>query len=592
MVIGIFNFIPFYNKKNFTSIYYTLKLAETEQVIFDKSKVAFSIGLNCWIAYDGTKAEDLFDVFYKYIYYDIQNGSWIKHTDVMEKHPCTHADFYNDFNKSFDESGVKNYYCLEDLSRPVEGIYTSPLFSYYEFDVYAKNNSKILLDKIENYLIENDCKLQIYYIDKTIDIDDYKNPIKSYLETDFIQLNPTLSTRRNIYFMNQHLYDDDSFFSLISSENNEETKLSSIYSRYDEYSLYQGLNRTNSSSDYLNWAKVYFRADTRKIDVKRKYQGIMEFYADASSLLIAFYDILFIIINCINIFYAELSISKKIFFFKELGDNNFNLQKNSERLNKLLFQANNNSKYIKFRKLIKNNTKKILSLDTNSDNSIKIEKNSYNNSSRKLRINNKMLIINKFDGMIDSDEKSSDKMKAQKMLTDNIIHHKNDENIYKLKNSIKYSNSKKIEVLQTINSNKKNIKYDFNIFEIIFTFLCNCHFSKGLELKKNINEKATNFLNNNLDIVTYIRNQILFNIINEILLDEKKKSIINFLCHPVISKNNDVNNNFTDVHRTYEEKDFNKFSQELIQKPNKSIREKKLIMLSNNHLNNFFNSNY
>ena len=34
---------------------------------------------------------------------------------------------------------------------------------------------------VENYLIENDCKLQIYYIDKTIDIDDYKYPIKSYL---------------------------------------------------------------------------------------------------------------------------------------------------------------------------------------------------------------------------------------------------------------------------------------------------------------------------------------------------------------------------------------------------------------------------
>ena len=58
LVIGIYNFIPFYNKKNFTTIYYTLKLAETERVFFDKSKVAFSIGLNCWIAYDGTKEED------------------------------------------------------------------------------------------------------------------------------------------------------------------------------------------------------------------------------------------------------------------------------------------------------------------------------------------------------------------------------------------------------------------------------------------------------------------------------------------------------------------------------------------------------
>ena len=47
LVVGIFNFIPFYNRKNFTTIYYTLKLAETERIIFDKSKIAFSIGLNC-----------------------------------------------------------------------------------------------------------------------------------------------------------------------------------------------------------------------------------------------------------------------------------------------------------------------------------------------------------------------------------------------------------------------------------------------------------------------------------------------------------------------------------------------------------------
>ena len=48
----------------------------------------------------------------------------------------------------------------------------------------------------------------------------------------------------------------------------------------------------------------------------------MEFYADASSLLIGFYEILIIIFSFINNFYAELSLSKKIFFFKELNHNN------------------------------------------------------------------------------------------------------------------------------------------------------------------------------------------------------------------------------------------------------------------------------
>ena len=100
-------------------------------------------------------------------------------------------------------------------------------------------------------------------------------------------------------------------------------------------------------------------------------------------------------------------------------------------------------------------------------------------------------------------------------------------------------------------------------------------------------------MNYNLDIVTYIRNQILFNIINETVLDDQIKSIINFLCRPVLSINHDIKNNFSDFYEMYEEKHFNKFSEELlelVQKPKKSIREKKLILLSNNHLKDYFNN--
>jgi len=115
--------------------------------------------------------------------------------------------------------------------------------------------------------------------------------------------------------MNQHLFDEDSLILVFNNENDVESQLSSLYSRYEEYSLYQGLNRTNTSSDYLNWAKLFFRADTRKTDVKRKYQNLMEFYADASCLLVGIYEILIIMINFINNFYAQLSLSKKNILF-------------------------------------------------------------------------------------------------------------------------------------------------------------------------------------------------------------------------------------------------------------------------------------
>ena len=77
------------------------------------------------------------------------------------------------------------------------------------------------------------------------------------------------------------------------------------------------------------------------------------------------------------------------------------------------------------------------------------------------------------------------------------------------------------------------------------------------------------------------------------MLYEQIKSVINFLCRPVLSIKHDIKNNFSDFYKMFEEKDFNKFSEELlelIQKPKKNIREKRLIMLSNNHLKDFFNN--
>ena len=180
LFIGIYYFIPFYNRKNYTIVYYTLKMDKTETIIFGESETAFAIGLNCWTGSDGTVATDLFRVEHKYIYYKLEE-EYIKNTNMLEVHRCTKLDFYNRYDEAIDRSSIYNYQCLNDKSKRIEGIFTSPIFSYYEFDVYAKNNSKELLDKINNYLSEKDCKLQIYYSDNTVEIPDSNNPIKSYV---------------------------------------------------------------------------------------------------------------------------------------------------------------------------------------------------------------------------------------------------------------------------------------------------------------------------------------------------------------------------------------------------------------------------
>ena len=84
---------------------------------------------------------------------------------------------------------------------------------------------------------------------------------------------------------------------------------------------------------------------------------------------------------------------------------------------------------------------------------------------------------------------------------------------------------------------KKRLVYSFNVFEMVFFTICNCCLKKNSSLKNDINEKANNILFKKIDIITYIRNMILFECINTNNIDTDKIPIYNFLCHPIISLN-------------------------------------------------------
>ena len=196
----------------------------------------------------------------------------------------------------------------------------------------AKNDSKELTDEITRFLFHNDCKFQFVYTDIIIDLDNYKNPVTQYLNEIFIQLNPSLFIKRNIYFMNQYFSNDDYLMFVFSDE--DPTEIKPLYSRYEEYALYKGMTRFEDKPvEYDFYSKIYIRADLKRTVIKRKYQKFMEFYADASSLLIAIYAILDIIFNYVNTFYAHHSLSKSIFFFKDLEEeNSFNIFKKREKI--------------------------------------------------------------------------------------------------------------------------------------------------------------------------------------------------------------------------------------------------------------------
>ena len=595
LTFGVYYFIPFLKRKNLSIIYYTMNIPKTEQIRLEDSEAKFAIGLTC----DDKgrfKANEIFSLIFNYIIYSKnEKGEYNKNIEPLSSHKCKYEDFYNKYNHSFDYLGLKRYQCLDNYSHSLEGIYEDQVFSYYEFSLNAVNNTKEAFNNIEEYLKINDCKLQMVYRDITIDLSNYKEPIKPFLNDFFIQLNPTLFIKRNVFFMNQYLYDDDSILTVFD-EGQTAKEVKTLFSRYEEYSLYLGLNREETKPlNYINYAKIYIRADIKKTEIIRTYQKLTEFYADASSLLIGLYEFLIIILSYLNNFYAESSVIKKLFIFKGINNKYFQISKKSIHINELLLgdrkccSKNYKSNNIKFGLNNFNNNNTIENVHENKNNFNKeIILNKSYDSGQILKINkiNKLKIISNdiyTDNDNSSENNSKNILKSSKLEADRNNKDLNKSIIKRLNTFGKKEKKIKINL-----SNQNDLLFNYNIFEIIISLLSPCCILGNLKVKNELNDKATNFLYDKLDIILYIRNMILFDIINEILLDENKNHIINFLSRPILTIDNKYDIERINIfYKNYNEEEFDKFCDiysKLAKNPNKNTKIKKLIYLSREKL--------
>ena len=636
-VMGIYYFIPFIERKNYTIVYYTMNLAATESINIFASESNFAVGIQCEKNDNEHQIiTDLLDLKGKYItYVKSRDSTYKKYSTELNMHKCVYDDYYNKYDKQMDYLGVQRCQCLENKDNTIQGIFDDEVFTYFEFSVVAKNKSKSLTEEITRFLHKNDCKFRFIYTDIIIDLDNYKNPVTQYLNEVFIQLNPSLFIKRNIYYMNQHFSNDDYLLFVFSDEDSIEVK--PLYSRYEEYALYKGMNRFEDNPiDYDYYSKIYIRADLKRTVIKRRYQKFMEFFADASSLLIAIYDILYIIFSYINHFYAYHSLSKLIFFFKDLEEeNSFNLFKKKQKIQELLYitdfnPSNNNS--IEFESK-DSKTNKVLSMNIKDSERINIVENNKEDYQKEIKIYNKKKnqpnrkkIKNDKNNIFIGNQLEIERMNINKLINSRINNNGDTyNNFHKYKfneieddNYQKYNNKQNIDNKgrnTMINFNKivKENEFDeslrthtdeissesyhkkkvtrannsFNIFEIIITEFFKCCRTQEMIIKSQSNEMANNILSKKMDIITYVRNMILFDLVNQITLDDNKKTIMNFLCRPVISSNNEPKSELEQFYKKYKERDFKKFSiniQDLAQKQDKDEKENKLISVSNTHL--------
>ena len=624
VVVGVYYFIPFFNRKNFSIVYYSMNLPNTEQIKLKESKSAFSIGLDCKVGEDGTKAEDLFNLNLRFATYrKDKDGKKIKTYENLSTHPCNYSDFYNNYNDSLDRLDMSKYHCLDRTDNVIEGIYTDELFTYYEFYVSSKEDSVSNFNKIDNYLTSSDCKLSIYYSDITIDIDNYEDPIKPFLNEIFLQLNPTLYLKMNVFFMNQY-FENDNYLLTVFGEDQSIAK--TLFSRVEQYSLYKGVNRyAKKPKDYKDYAKLFIRADTKKTIINRKYQKVMEFYADSSSLLLALFDILGFIFSFINGFYAEHSFSKKLFFFKEVEAHHLDIYKRINQIKELInlteplsfklptyntnIQQNTNlrknslAKETECTRDLGNKEIKIYTRKKRRNvllkkrNQLSTEKN-LQNEIEDIEINldkiEEAKTRKKKKGTIYESQKKSLEEKKKTFQSIQLSPGRNDVfsgvrlNKFRFTEANRNFSTKFSQEEYMIQQQKsEKIKFSYNIFEIfISTFLC-CLMPRRLRLKKIITERANNILYNKLDIVLFMRNMILLDIMSKTLVNNNNNGIIKFLSKPVVSIAKKEQNELDESSKNYEETDFNNFYyeiSELVKKAEKRETEKKILSLCNQQL--------
>ena len=478
----IYNFIPFIKRENFSLQYYTMNLEETEKIKLAEETTAFAFGLT---DNSDNKEYNISNLFKLNIVF-VESPKGEKKTEKELNYTlCDLEKNYNNkiSNKTFYDLKINELNCLsqEDLEKNIlKGIYTDDFFSYYDISVeslYQDNETHNNL--INDYLMKYDCKLQFYYTDISLDLNNIDEPFSSFLNSLFLQLAPTLVQKKNILFMNYHLFDDNLYLHIggddkIMMTNESKTGLS----RVEDYFLYKGLERTSRNyKDDMTYAKMYIRVDNRKVVVKRRYQDFMEFYADTSALLLSIFWILGVIFAYYDRIKANHSISKKLFYFEGITDNKF--QKFKEL--KEILNSDEESE--------KNNKKE----EIQSPNSLHLYLPNNEHSNNNAILNNGLQNGTKM-------EINSDKIKKEED-----------------KNLIDYSS--------------------YNIFEMIWSFKLCCCKSKNFKNKVNIFKQARIMIDRKLDIVFYIRNMILFEYINKISLNNK--SIINFLSRPIIYINGD-----------------------------------------------------
>ena len=330
IILGIYlvaiNFKSFINYKEFTLQYYTMNSKQTGELALNNTSTTFAFGLDCGNKTKNNMINDLLDikVQYRVRTNKTDSGTIKKDFNFTNLKYCNEGDFLDSLSNYFEKQPIDlqitDLYCLnkqELENHELTGIYTDDAFTYISITALSKNESEEHLKNVSNYLSKNDCKLQYYYTDIILQLNEKEEPFKYFIDSIFLQLNPGIYNKKNIFYMNYSL-SDSQILNLFDKDNYSDDPQKRIgISRIYDYFQVRGPDSSNTE-----FAKMYLRADNRKIEIKRHYQNIMEFYAD-NSIIKDLFEILCFTIGILTKYLDKKSLQKRLFI---LDDNDTNLK--------------------------------------------------------------------------------------------------------------------------------------------------------------------------------------------------------------------------------------------------------------------------
>ena len=569
------NILPFLQKKYMSIIYYNNHIYKTDIMNLKNYSFTFAFG----IENEGViNSEDLLNNFSLALNYVVLNrtgGAYLKNKTKIGYKFCNKSDFYYKHNSTFTFLNLQNLFCLNSYDFDISGFYSDILYQYLELNLNVKNTDNFAHYK---YLSTNsDLKLVLYYTDFSINLNDHKNPELSFLDEVFIQIQPSILTKQEIYF---NLYKFENYENLIFNSHTDSYHIG--FSRTHEYLMYKGEDRFETKiDDYDKLAKFFIRADTKRTMIERHYMKFTEFIANNVAIFNGVLLLLNMLMDLFNTFFAFNNIMKNIYVFKD-DKKSSNLKQKEIFLEKIkFFSVLPNQEYV---------------YNNNNSNHYNINNNHCKiNYSKKYSINSSEDCCSKFDIKSENILLSKSKSKIIKkinLIFDNKLNYSNSNKdiIYKYDNNSKSKHEYESSNINIVNirsmitkKEKLNVHFKFSVFEFLMIKFFPCFVWKQLKIKNSLLLKGNTLLYHQLDILTYLKNLLYFQMMNYILLESYQNNLIKVLSKPTISHNFNHNYYINTETKTLNNEDFLELNK-IKNKSNQSAMEKRIINILDNNI--------